>query len=157
VILELRERTRFALSSSYVVRRLGPDDTQRLGELSAESSWIAKTWGGPSGLASSGYAWGAFAGGRLVAVACTFFLGIGYEEIGVVTEPEFRGLGLSAACAGALCEDILDRGRYPSWTTSPDNSASLRVAEKLGFALVRRDYLYVVGIDVPELPRRQAD
>lgn len=68
----------------------------------------------------------------------------------MVTEPEFRGLGLSVACAGALCEEIRARGRIPSWTTSPDNLASKRVAEKLGFTWQRNDYLYVVGIDVPE-------
>ncbi|MGH2524013.1 MAG: GNAT family N-acetyltransferase, partial [Anaerolineales bacterium] len=54
------------------------------------------------------------------------------------------------ACAGELCNDILDRGRRPSWSTSPDNLASLRVAEKLGFQLQRRDCLYVVGITIPE-------
>jgi predicted GNAT family acetyltransferase len=72
----------------------------------------------------------------------------------VVTEPGDRGLGLSAACAGAVCQDILGRGRRPSWSTSPDNLASLRVAEKLGFSFQRHDYLYVIGINIPESPRQ---
>jgi predicted GNAT family acetyltransferase len=94
-------------------------------------------------------AWGGFIGGRLAAVACTFFAGRGHEEIGVVTEPGYRGRGLSAACAAGLCGDIVARGRIPSWTTSPDNAASMRVAEKLGFTFQRRDVLYVVGIPIP--------
>ena len=107
-----------------------------------------------SRLASSGHAWGAFTEDRLVSVACTFSVGERYEEVGVVTVPEFRGMGLSVACAGALCADIQGRGRIPSWSTSPDNTPSLRVAQKLGFELRRRSRLYVVGMPVPEPARR---
>ena len=72
-----------------------------------------------------------------------------YEDIGVVTETGFRGLGLSTACAQALCEDIRIRRHQPSWTTSYDNIASLRVAEKLAFTVQREDLLYVIGIPIP--------
>ncbi|MFN8487596.1 MAG: GNAT family N-acetyltransferase [Caldilineaceae bacterium] len=154
VIYALTNKPRFARPAHLTIRRLDPSDTQALQNLSAESSWISNPWGGPAGLAMSGYAWGAFNGARLVAVANSFFLGDRYEEVGVVTEPEFRGLGLSGACAGALCEEIQARGRIPSWGTSPDNLASIRVAEKLGFTFQRNDYLYVVGIEVPEPAKR---
>lgn len=154
VMLELPGRPRQAPVQHRVVRRLEPADAAQLGELDPEAAWISNTWGGPAGLAASGHAWGGFAAGRLVSVACSFFLGERYEDIGVATEPAFRGQGLSAACAGASCEEILARGRRPSWTTSPDNTASLRVAEKLGFEVRRRDQLYVVGLPIPEPARR---
>ena len=139
------------------VRRLGRDDERQLQRLSLETAWIWGTWGDAEGLTSSGRAWGAFLDGRIASVACTFFVGERYEEIGVVTEPDFRGLGLSPACAAALCAEIRDRGRTPSWTTSPDNVASLRVAEKLGFEVARRSSLYVVGMPAPEPARRESD
>jgi predicted GNAT family acetyltransferase len=66
-----------------------------------------------------------------------------------VTEPGVRRLGLSTACAGPVCQDVRRRGRVPSWTTSPDNTASLGVAAKLGFTLQRRDRLLVVDVPVP--------
>jgi RimJ/RimL family protein N-acetyltransferase len=131
------------------VRRLAPSDSDHVGSLSSENGWIMNTWGGPAGLAGSDRAWGAFAGDKLVSVACTFFLGERYEEIGVVTEPAFRGLDLGAACATALCHDILSHGRWPSWSTSPGNFASLRLAEKLGFKRRRHDRLFVIGVAVP--------
>jgi hypothetical protein len=131
------------------LRRLAPADAAHLAGLEPSSAWIGKTWGGAQGLANSGYAWGAFVDGHLAAVACTFFLGRSYEEIGVVTIPAFRRLGLSAACTAALCRDIRARGHAPSWTTSPDNLASLGVASKLGFLVQRHDVSYVVGIDIP--------
>jgi RimJ/RimL family protein N-acetyltransferase len=131
------------------VRRLGPGDARWLAGLGQETAWIANTWGGPEGLAASGTAWGGFAGSRLVAVACPFFVGTAHEDLGVVTEPEFRRLGLSTACAAAVCQDVRRRGRIPSWTTSPDNTASLGVAAKLGFTLQRQDRLLVVDAPVP--------
>lgn len=150
VIYALPAPPAYSQPADFTIRRLTAADGEQLAGLSTESFWISKTWGGPTGLAASGYAWGAFAGARLAAVANTFFVGDHYEEVGVVTEPAFRGRGLSVACSGRLCDDIRTRGRIPSWTTSPDNLASRRVAEKLGFTFVRDDVLYVIDIPVPE-------
>ena len=154
VILELPGDPQPVASAEAVIRLLRPADAGQVAGLSSEVAWIAATWSGPAGLAASGHAWAAFRRGRLAAVACSFFVGVHYEDIGVVTEPAERGRGLSAACAGALCLDIRGRGRRPSWSTSPDNAASLRVAEKLGFIVQRRDRLLVVGQPVPEPERR---
>ena len=132
------------------VRRLGPGDAGSLAGLGSETDWIASTWGGPEGLAASGTGWGAFSARRLVAVSCPFFVGAAYEDLGVATEPGFRGLGLSTACAAAVCQDVRGRGRVPSWTTSPDNTASLRVAAKLGFRLQRHDRLLAADVPIPE-------
>src|SRR5690606_32098378 len=74
-----------AAPAGYEVRRLTADDGPAVAALSDETAWISKTWGGPAGLASSGMAWGAFAGERLVSVACSFFVGDVYEDIGVAT------------------------------------------------------------------------
>lgn len=150
VIFAQPEAPQPVTTASYELRRLEPSDAQHLSGLTPESAWISKTWGGPQGLAASGLAWGAFVAGQLASIACTFFLGETYEELGVVTEREFQKIGLSTACAGALCHDIWARGHRPCWTTSPDNAASVRVAEKLGFTWQRDDLLYVVGRSIPE-------
>lgn len=150
VILELPGDPQPVASAEAVIRLLRPADAGQVAGLSPEVAWIAATWSGPAGLATSGHAWGAFRRGRLVAVTCSFFVGVHYEDIGIVTEAAERGQGFSAACAGALCLDIQGRGRRPSWSTSPDNAASLRVAGKLGFSVQRRDRLLVVGQPVPE-------
>lgn len=154
VVFELKTKPFFSISPKQLIRRLEPADAFYLRGLPPEIHWIWNTWGGPERLAASGYAWGAFSGKRLVSIACSFFVGECFEDIGVVTESEFRGLGLAAACAGKLCEDIQNRGRRPSWSTSPDNLASVRVAEKLGFKRHRHDVLYAVGVSIPEPVRR---
>lgn len=131
------------------VRRLGPRDRDVIAALSTDLDWIHKTWGGAAGLADSGFGWGALIEGRLASVACSFFVGTRYEDIGVITEPDYQGRGFSTACASGLIGDIAARGHRASWTTSSDNPASLRVAQKLGLRPTRTDRLYVVGIDVP--------
>lgn len=132
------------------IRRLEEADATLLEGLSPESAWVIKTWGGANGAANSGAAWGAFLKGKLASVACTFFMGLQYEDLGVATEPAHRGQGLSAACTYALIQDVLRRGKRASWNTSPDNTASIRVAEKVGFRFVRADRLLVTGIDIPK-------
>jgi len=148
--LNLVQSARPSLATTAKVRRLGLPDAHHLADLSPVSTWIWNSWDGPEPLATSQMAYGAFIGRRLVSVACTFFVGARFEDIGVVTEPEFRGRGLSTACAARLCGAIRRRGRLPSWTTSPDNSASLRVAEKLGFRVHHTDRLWVLGRSVPQ-------
>jgi RimJ/RimL family protein N-acetyltransferase len=130
-------------------RRFSAGDGDDLEMLSAESIWVAQTWGSGRELARSGYGWGAWVGGTLVSVACTFFLGNSYEDIGVITEPGYRRMGLNTRCVYELCLDIIARRRRPTWTTSTDNLASWRVAQKLGFTHQRNDWLYVVNAPVP--------
>lgn len=131
------------------VRRLTVADSHHLHALSPDLHWISKTWGGAHGLARNAGAWGVWHTGRLVAVACPFYLGQHYADIGVVTEAAVRGRGYSPACAAALCRALWAQGRQPTWTTAPDNTASQRVAAKLGFVAHRTDVLYVTGIAPP--------
>lgn len=153
VILELRGEARGVPPVTGTIRRLGPADAESLARLDAQTRWVSETWGGAKGLALGRLAFGAFLDGRLASVAAPFFVGDRFEDVAVVTEPTFRGRGLSPVCAARVCEDILRRGRVPSWSTSPDNLPSLRVAGKLGFRRVRGDVLYVIGVPVPPAAR----
>lgn len=141
---------------STVIRFLDAADGPALAAVHPDVRWVAKTWGGPSGLAASGRAVGAFVDGRLVAVAGTFFLGVCHDEIGIATEPDVRRRGLGTRCARLLTTRLTAAGRALSWTTSVDNVASRRMAERCGFEFDRHDVLHVIGVDVPAAPTNEA-
>lgn len=130
-------------------RLLGPADTAAIEAFDADGAWIHKTWGGAAGMAGSGTARGVFVEDRLVSIAVAFFLGEVHEELGVVTDSAHRGRGYSRAASAALCADIRARGHVPAWTTSPDNAASVAVAERLGFRRVGTGLLYAVRVPIP--------
>lgn len=129
---------------------LGPDDAAGLAALDAENAWIHDSWGGADALAAARVARAVCVDGHPVSVAVPFYVGDGFEDIGVVTAPGHRGAGYSTACAAALVGDVRARGRVPSWTTSPGNVASRAVAARLGFRPVREDVLWGVGVPIPD-------
>ncbi len=137
-------------TKGFILRRVRGSDSPAVVGISPDLRWIWNTWGDAAALAGSGCAWGAFRDGRPVALACSFFVGDDYEDIGVITEPGFRGLGLSSSCTTMLSLDIRARGRTACWSTSKPNIASRRVAEKSGFALARESFLFVINGEIPD-------
>jgi hypothetical protein len=127
------------------LRRIGASETAAVEALEADIHWISDTLDGPAGLAQSSSAFGGFVEGRLVSVAVPFYVGERFEELGVVTAQAHRGLGWSSACSAAVIADIQSRGRAPCWSTTPDNTASMRVASKLGFRQAREEMHFVAG------------
>ncbi|MFJ6633543.1 GNAT family N-acetyltransferase [Streptomyces sp. NPDC091376] len=133
------------------IRRLTPADTQALAALGPELAWIHGSWGGPSGLAASGLGWAAFRKDRILAVACTYFLGSAYEDIACGTVPGHRRSHLSLACVIALCADVRARGRTASWTCSRDNRPSRLLAWTAGFRLVQEHVHYAARVDTARI------
>jgi GNAT superfamily N-acetyltransferase len=134
----------------FAVRRLCVGDASLARAIDPAARWIWSHAASVEERLSRGDVWGVLAmEGRLASVALPFTIGDRYEDIGVFTEPRDRRAGLSTACAAALVHDVATRGRIASWSTTPDNLPSLRVAEKLAFRPDREDVLYVVGVEVP--------
>ncbi|MDH6574750.1 GNAT family N-acetyltransferase [Kitasatospora sp. MAP5-34] len=127
------------------VRPLAASDTPHLDRLDPRSEWISETWGSGRALADCGNAWGAFADGQLVSVACTYLRGLAHEDVAVVTAPPYRRLELGLACVSGVTSAIRARGRTPTWTVPRSNEPSLLLAEAAGFRAVRTEVAYWVG------------
>ncbi|MGW6575776.1 GNAT family N-acetyltransferase [Streptomyces sp. NPDC054945] len=130
------------------VRRLNARHARALTTLPPAMGWIHRTWGGPGALARSGCAWAAFQGDRIVAVACSYFLGTAYEDVACVTVPDPRLQYLALDCVNALCSDIAARGHVPSWTCSTGNRPGRLLAWTAGFRPEREYAHYAVGAPV---------
>ncbi|QHA09780.1 GNAT family N-acetyltransferase [Streptomyces broussonetiae] len=140
---------RATVPHTVTVRHLEPADTDALHALGPDAAWLSASWGGPLGLAACGHAWAAVdRTGHILAVACTYFRGTGYEDVAVYTVPDRRRHHLGLACVTALCADIAARGRTPSWNCSLHNRASRLLAWHAGFRLVREYVHYAVGSPV---------
>lgn len=127
------------------VRRLTASDAPALASIDPAMAWIHGTWGGPQALAASGTAWAAFRRNRVVAVACTRFLGNRYEDVGCATAPEERRQHLALACVAGLTADIAARGHRASWNCSRDNRPSRLLAWTAGFRLAHEYVHHVAG------------
>jgi hypothetical protein len=77
-------------------------------------------------------AFGCFAGEQLVAAASGYELA-GFMDIGVLTHPDFRGLGLGKSVVGAICEWSAGTQWVIQYRHNEKNESSRRLAEKLSF------------------------
>lgn len=79
---------------------------------------------------------------RVVAIGHTSAISGGYADIGVYTSGESRRRGFATACASMVAGRVQAMGLTPVWSTAEYNTASSKVALKLGFEPVsRRIYL----------------
>ncbi|MEV7775056.1 GNAT family N-acetyltransferase [Kitasatospora sp. NPDC086791] len=107
--------------------------------------WLTWTWGGHAELAASGFAWGAFLGPYLAAVACGYLVGRRHMDIAVATDPAFRRLDLALACVTAAADAARGAGLTPTWAASRVNLASRALAAAAGFRPVRDEVVYWTG------------
>ncbi len=74
--------------------------------------------------------YGCYEGKKLVCVASLWHWGDNLSDIGVLTHPEYRGMGY----AESVCLTVLNEVRRNIiWRCHKDNNASLNLAKKLGF------------------------
>lgn len=127
------------------VRLLGRDDLGLLATAPLVVQETAMGFGSLGGLLDEGFAAGAVVDGGLVALACTRAQAMRHADLGVATAGSWLGRGLATACAALVVAKIQRSGRLPVWSAGEGNSASLRVAQKLGFKEVcRRTYIIPV-------------
>jgi GNAT superfamily N-acetyltransferase len=70
---------------------------------------------------------------RLASTAYSAFI-LGYFlELGIETIEEFRGKGFAQYVCSALIDYCLDHGYEPVWSCKFENTASYKLAQKLGF------------------------
>jgi hypothetical protein len=119
------------LPKGYRLHRLGAGDEKLFAGF--EHQWLCKCYGSPAGLCCHGIAWAVVHRGRLASLADVFTCGPRYADIGVGTQGEHRTRGLALACCSRLIAELLEIGVEPSWTTQPENPASIHLARALGF------------------------
>jgi RimJ/RimL family protein N-acetyltransferase len=72
-------------------------------------------------------------GDEIIVEAYASSFGETHAEIGAVTREPHRGRGYAPIACAYLIEAVAQRGYQPYWSCDRDNTASIRVARKLGF------------------------
>jgi GNAT superfamily N-acetyltransferase len=145
-------RRRVSPHTAAWVRPLRPGDEAALDRFASRGvpapdgpHWTARTWGGHGALAASGFAWGAFLGPYLAAVACGYLVGREHIDLAVATDPAFRRLDLALACVQAATAAARTHGLVPTWSAPDSNHASRALAAAAGFRPLRREVVYWAG------------
>ncbi len=135
------------------VRLLTLDDLP-LFEMSDEKFRLSR-FGDITTLLKEGIVAAALLDGQIVARAITGGRSRHYADIAITTLEGQRGQGLATATASLVIEQVQQAGLIPVWCSGSDNTASLRVAQKLGFTEVsRRTYIIPTPL-APELVHPQ--
>lgn len=96
-------------------------------------------------MVTKGIAAAAIIEGKIVAIAHIYAETPLHADIGISTLEAWRGKGFATAAASLVAERIQAKGKVPAWSCGEDNGASLRVAQKLGFAEVARRIYVIPG------------
>lgn len=83
---------------------------------------------------SADVVWGAFEDGALIAAGNMTDFDGRPADVGVVTRPDVRGRGIGARLVSIMVADALRTSPVIRYRALATNTASLRVAHKLGFA-----------------------
>ena len=124
-------RGRYRRAAERGCREIAADDTDSLGALRdacGMSDWAEASFDRVPAL------FGCFEDHHLVAASNLTGWRMGDDRIGVVTHPEFRGRGYGTAVASAAIERALRTTAVAEWRARSTNTASIKVALKLGFA-----------------------
>lgn len=106
-------------------------DADRLRALDAP--WLWEYYGEPEALLAQADAYGAWEAGDLVSAAVCAMSAGRYADLSVATAPRRRRAGAALDACASLIEHLNQRGFQPVWNTAGGHTASLSLAEKLGF------------------------
>lgn len=90
--------------------------------------------------------------GEVVSLCYAAAVADGLAEVDVVTDADFRGHGLASIVTRQFIKGCLSQGIMPTWDCFDYNTASEKLAEKLGFVQMRRYPFYSFNVPLLKKP-----
>ncbi|WP_052668935.1 GNAT family N-acetyltransferase [Nitriliruptor alkaliphilus] len=88
--------------------------------------------------AAAGRLHAVISGDRLLGQGSSFASGERYADVGVAVDPAYRRQRIATAAAAQTCRQLVTEVLVPVWGAGSHNTASLRIAARLGFQEVSR-------------------
>jgi GNAT superfamily N-acetyltransferase len=121
----------FAVPTLYTLRQLNPDDQPAFDAFQAQCSDDEREEGEVA--IEHDIAFGVFDGERIVA-ASSVYVWRGFIDIGILTDPAYRGKGLGKAAVSVCCEYYLPGDLIVGYRHDIKNLGSKGIASGLGFS-----------------------
>ena len=132
------ENLRKQLPDGYAVRKIDKELLERC-EWRAEMEFYA---GSSGSFLNHGIGLCMMVEDEILVEAYASSLGKTRAEIGAITRESFRGRGYAPIACAFLIEACEQRGFQAYWSCDADHTASIRVAQKLGFEQMRAYKIY---------------
>ncbi len=101
-------------------------------------------WNSYADFSAGGVGFCLMRGDTVLSTCATAFVVEKQFEIGIETDPDYRGRRYAELAARAFCDYCLENGLEPVWACRKQNLASYRLAERLGFRPVREVDCYAL-------------
>jgi RimJ/RimL family protein N-acetyltransferase len=124
------EGVRFAMIDADLLER---DDLENLQHVRSEVEWM---WPSRERFYERGFGYAALYGEAAICWCTAEYVSEERCGVGIETVPAFQNVGVGTGTAARFVEHCLERGITPHWECYVGNAASVRVAEKVGFARV---------------------
>lgn len=139
-----------ALPDGYVLRSVAAvlNECRALRNLDVLHAWIASDWNSTAEFLTSGFGCCVVHGDAIASWSLSDCVSGTRCEIGIETDPAYRRHGLATIAASAAVAQALERGHgCVGWHCWAGNAGSRRVAERVGFRLLRAESSYVAFAD----------
>jgi RimJ/RimL family protein N-acetyltransferase len=110
-------------------------------------SEIGSMWPSLEDFYERGFGCAALDSARLVCWCTAEYVGPDRCGVGIATDPLFERRGIATATAGRFIGMARERGIAPHWECGAWNAASIRVAEKVGFARMAEERYWIGRFD----------
>lgn len=108
--------------------------------VAAEVRWM---WPSIDRFSAQGWGVAAAIRGELVCWCTSEYVGALQCGIGIETTAVYQNKGIGTATAARFIDEALSRGKTPCWECDSENKASIRIAQKLGFAVTESTNWYL--------------
>lgn len=134
---DFSRRSISSLPSDYQCKPIGDDTLQSSRDFN--ESYVIKYWGSVERFLEKGFGYcitqSNIAHSNVHASECiSIFSSSGFAEVDIATNDQFRGKGFAQFNAEAFILECIERELTPRWDCDIHNTASIRLAGKLGFA-----------------------
>ena len=153
----MRERVRFEYRETQIavlscpggfeIRKLDAELISRTERFRIDVG--SRFWSSPEDFEEHGLGFCLLKDEEIVSLCYAAAISERLAEVDVVTDEAFRGHGLANIVSQHFIRECLARGITPTWDCFAYNTASLRLALKLGFAEVRRYPFYSFNVPLP--------